>query len=131
MANIQLQNAFWVGVGGMIGSVVRYFISLWVHLLFGVKFPWGTLAVNLVGCMAIGMLMYVIEDRHELPIAVRLFLVTGILGGFTTFSAFGLETLDLIRAARYPAAIFYVFASVCLGLGAVIVGRTIAAVAGW
>lgn len=131
MGNIHLQNAFWVGLGGMIGCISRYFVSLWMHLLLGMKFPWGTLVVNIIGCLVVGMLMYVIEDRHELPTAVRLFLITGILGGFTTFSAFGLETLELIRAARYPAAAFYVIASIGFGLAAIVVGRTIAAIAGW
>lgn len=121
-----MQNVLWVALGGMIGSVARYAVSIAMHAALGSRYPWGTLTVNLVGCAAIGAIMFTMEDRHELSVAVRLFLVVGILGGFTTFSAFGLETIDLIRKSRLDLAATYVAASVIGGLFAVAAGRAAA-----
>ncbi|MBL8878076.1 MAG: fluoride efflux transporter CrcB [Phycisphaerales bacterium] len=121
-----MQNVFWVGLGGMIGSIARYLVSLAMHAALGSRFPWGTLTVNLIGCAAIGAFMYAIEDRHQLPIAMRLFFVVGVLGGFTTFSAFGFETLELVRKSRLDLAAGYVAVSVIGGILAVAAGRAVA-----
>lgn len=126
-----MQNILWVGLGGMIGSIARYLVGLGMHKLLGAKFPWGTLAVNLVGCLAIGALSYMIQQRHELQISFRLFLVVGLLGGFTTFSAFGLETVEMVRESRVNLALLYVAVSVGIGLLAVAAGRAAAQSAGW
>lgn len=101
-----------VAAGGAAGSVLRHLVSMLAVTQFGVGFPWGTLAVNVLGSAAIG-----VAAGLGLQGEARLLVVTGFLGGFTTFSAFSLETGALLE--RAPAlAIGYVAASVLLGLGA-------------
>ncbi|MCO6416821.1 CrcB family protein [Siccirubricoccus sp. KC 17139] len=101
-----------VALGGAIGSVLRYVVSVQGVLRFGTHFPWGTLAVNVIGSALIGAL-----GALPLPQEARLFLITGCLGGFTTFSAFSLETELLAQRAPVLAAA-YVGLSLVLGLGA-------------
>ena len=114
---------FLVGLGGALGAIARYLGVRWVqHLAGGHWFPWGTLAVNVAGCLAIGLLAGAADARGILSTNQRLFLMTGILGGFTTFSAFGLETLHLARGGYGLAAFGNVAASVLLGLGAAWIG---------
>jgi CrcB protein len=116
-----------VGAGGFVGSVLRWALATLVQdTARGSAFPWGTLAVNALGCLAIGALAQLAETRSAISPEVRLLLATGLLGGFTTFSAFGNETLDLLRAdARWLAAA-NVLANVLLGLAAVQLGRVLA-----
>ena len=123
-----------VGAGGFVGSVLRYALSSWVQQsargsLFpygtGSLFPYGTLAVNVLGCFAIGILVQLAE-RSAIDAEVRLLLATGLLGGFTTFSAFGNETLDLLREDARSLAAANVLANVLLGLAAVHLGRLLA-----
>lgn len=105
-----------VAAGGALGSVLRYLTTLAGVALFGTGFPWGTLTVNIIGSFGIGALAAHGIDNHA-----RLLLVTGMLGGFTTFSAFSLETVQLWEGL--PAlAIAYVAASLALGLGACVLG---------
>ena len=86
-------NIILVGTGGFIGSVLRYLIGLGVHsLLRSATFPYGTLAANLIGCLLIGLLNGLTDERLLLSPQTRLFLMAGMLGGFTTFSAFSLVT---------------------------------------
>ncbi len=101
-----------VALGGAAGSVLRYAAAVQSVLWFGLHFPWGTLAVNLVGSAAIGVL-----GALPLPQEARLLLITGLLGGFTTFSAFSLEVVLLWHRAPWTAA-GYVALSVALGLAA-------------
>ena len=114
-----------VGVGGSLGAMARYGLSGLVHKQLGDSFPYGTLVVNLVGCLAIGCVLYLVEDRALLGPQSRLFAAVGIIGGFTTFSAFGYETLQLLRDGRFGAACLNVGCSVILGLFAVWLGRTL------
>lgn len=107
-----------VAFGGALGAVLRYLTGL------AVGFPFGTLAVNVLGSFAIGLLWVALAARGQNNLAP--FLVTGILGGFTTFSAFSLDTLRLIEAGRIGAAVAYVIGSVALSIGACIVGVLIA-----
>lgn len=108
-----------VGLGGFVGALARYLGSAWVYRLVGAAFPWGTLAVNVVGCFALGLLLAVVE-RHGLPSPeARLFLGIGVLGSFTTFSTFGHETFDLLRHAQLGLALAYALASLLLGVLAV------------
>ena len=113
-----------VGAGGFAGSILRYALS---GLVQGAAreslFPWGTLAVNALGCLAIGILTELAEARGAFGVETRLLLVTGFLGGFTTFSAFGYETLYLLRDAERLLAAANVLASVVLGIAAVQLGR--------
>jgi CrcB protein len=124
-----MNTAIWVGIGGCIGSVLRYWASgLIVGLSQSVGFPFATLAVNVVGCFAIGFLSELAESRGSFGPEARAFVFVGILGGFTTFSTFGNETVYLLREGQRVPAMAYVGASVGLGLGAVVLGRAVAQV---
>lgn len=106
------------GAGGFLGSVLRYGISVLLLPWCG-TFPWATLSINVAGCFLIGLLMPVLEGRPD----GLVFVVTGVLGGFTTFSAFGHETHRLAQGSNPWLAPVYVAASVGLGLAAVWLGR--------
>ena len=114
---------FLVGLGGFIGSVFRFLLSGFVYRMVPfAEFPLGTLAVNVLGCLLIGVLNGVAETRQVLGPELRLFLMIGTLGGFTTFSTFGYETLALIRDAALLQAMGNVIAQVVFGLIAVWLG---------
>ena len=118
-----MTNILLVGIGGFIGSVARYKLGGWLlHLTVQEKFPYSTFAVNVVGCLIVGVLAGLAERYELFGPGVRLFLFTGLLGGFTTFSAFGLETMFLLRRGEPWVAALYVVASVLLGLVAVWIG---------
>lgn len=114
---------FIVGIGGFIGSVFRFLLSGFVHRLMPLsEFPFGTFVVNVVGCLCIGVLNGVAETRQIIGPELRLFLMIGMLGGFTTFSTFGYETLALIRDAEVFRAMGNVSLHVFFGLLAVWLG---------
>lgn len=115
-----------VGVGGFVGSVARYLISGVVQDRLGETFPWGTLAVNVVGCLLIGGLSELAEARAFLSPEGRALLLIGLLGGFTTFSAFGNETTNLLRDREWLFAGANLLAHVVLAIGAVWLGRATA-----
>jgi CrcB protein len=118
-----LSQILLVGTGGFIGSALRYIVSSSLHVaLPSVQFPHGTLAVNVLGCLAIGFLGGLGDAHHPLAHAQRLFLITGVLGGFTTFSAFGYETLALAQGGEVIKAIANVLLEVGFGLGAAWLG---------
>lgn len=118
-----MTNILLVGIGGFIGSVARYKLSGWLlHLTVHEKFPYSTFAVNVVGCLIAGVLAGLAERFELFGPSARLLLLTGFLGGFTTFSAFGLETMSLLRRGELWVAALYVVASVLLGLVAVWIG---------
>ncbi len=109
----------WVGAGGFVGAILRYLLGGWVQRLTpAAGFPAGTLAVNVLGCLAIGIIAGLVELRHGLGTGVRLFLLVGLLGGFTTFSSFAWETLDLARLGALAPALANVGLQVVLGLAA-------------
>lgn len=111
-----------VAAGGAVGSSLRYLVGVWAIRVAGLAFPWGTLAVNVAGCFLIGFLAELIDRRFGGSTALRLLVVTGFLGGFTTFSAFSLETASLLgRGAFLPASV-YVLTSVLVSLMAVFAG---------
>jgi len=112
-----------IGCGGFIGAIARYGLSGLVHRTFQSSFPYGTLVVNVAGCLVIGGMLYFVEDRMILPSATRAFLMIGILGAFTTFSTFGYETVQLLTDGRWSAGLLNVAANVILGLAAVWLGR--------
>lgn len=114
----------WLWIFGMGGAGALARVAL--AGLFPVRaLPWGTLLVNVVGCLAIGILFAVFEEQRVLPAQWRIALVGGFLGGFTTFSAFGLELFELIQEGQWPAALLYAVASLCLGVLAVVAGATL------
>ena len=118
-----MKEVLLVGLGGFIGSVARYKLGgLVLHLTAQHRFPYSTFAVNVVGCLVVGILAGLAE-RHELfGTSTRLFLFTGLLGGFTTFSAFGLDAMFLVRRGELWLAALYAGASVVLGVAAVWLG---------
>jgi CrcB protein len=121
-----MEKILLVGAGGFIGSVLRYLLSgLAQDLARREDFPFGTLAVNVIGCLAIGLLSQVAESRGALSPEVRACVMIGILGGFTTFSSFGNETVSLWRDGEGLLGFLNVAAQVLLGLGAVWLGRLI------
>jgi CrcB protein len=118
-----LWHAVWAGTGGFIGSVLRFGAGAVVaRYLPGASMPLATLFVNAAGCLLIGVLTGAAESRIALPPELRVFLVVGILGGFTTFSAFGNETMMLVRADAHWRALANVVLNVVAGLSAVWIG---------
>ncbi len=116
-----------VGFGGFLGSIARYLAGGAVQRLAeGSAFPYGTLFVNVTGCLAIGFLAALSEARGVLSPEARVFLMVGILGGYTTFSSFGYETLQLVRGGEMPAAAANILVQVVVGLGAVWAGAATA-----
>lgn len=116
MPPFTLQHLWLVGAGGFIGSALRYAVGAGLLALAPQpRFPWPTFAVNLSGCLLVGVLAALAED-HALGGQARLFLVVGVLGGYTTFSAFGLETLLLLRRGDVALAAAYACGSVLLGV---------------
>jgi len=112
-----------VGIGGFVGSIARYVVSGAVQGLTPGTFPYGTFAVNAIGCFAVGAVSHLAEAGGLLSGEARALVVVGLLGGFTTFSTFGNETLNLIRDADWPLAAANVAAHVTLAIGAVWLGR--------
>src|SRR5262245_15082063 len=101
-----MTKIFLVGMGSLIGGVLRYGLSTWIHQMPAKPlFPYGTLAVNVLGCLLIGFLAGLAESRSAFTSEARLFIFVGILGGFTTFSAFALETFTLARDTQSAAAL--------------------------
>ena len=116
-----------IGTGGFIGSILRYLVSGSVQAAsHSITFPYGTLAVNVIGCFLIGFLSELAETRSLFSPDTRAFLIVGILGGFTTFSAFGNETMNLLRDGERALAMMNVSAQILLGLGAVWLGYILA-----
>jgi CrcB protein len=118
-----MKNILLVGFGGFIGSIARYKLGgLVLHLTMQEKFPFGTFAVNIAGCLVVGLLAGLTEKYELFGPEARLFLFTGLIGGFTTFSAFGLETVFLLRRGEPLIAATYIGASVLLGVAAIWLG---------
>jgi CrcB protein len=121
-----LTNILLVGFGGFFGSILRYLVSGYIQQAAkSIAFPYGTLAVNVIGCFVIGFLAQLAEGRGVFTSESRSFVFVGILGGFTTFSSFGNETLNLARDSQMMNALANVGANMILGLLAVWLGRTV------
>ena len=116
-------NTLFVGFGGFLGSIFRYGIGVFIKTFSKTnQFPFATFVVNIVGCLLIGFFVG-LGERHSLfSPAFRLFLFVGFLGGFTTFSAFGLETISLLQSSKPLLMWMNIFANVLFGLGAVVWG---------
>lgn len=118
-----MKQALIVGLGGFLGSIGRYKLGgVILHHSTSWRFPLSTFAVNVLGCFVIGALAALVEHRDFFSPETRLFLFTGVLGGFTTFSAFGYEGMFLLRRGEVGIAIAYAGLSVACGLAAVWLG---------
>jgi CrcB protein len=116
-----LESTLWIALGGAFGSVGRYWLALAFDLMLPSNFPWATVLTNITGSFAIGLVAALPMD-----IQFRQFLMVGVLGGYTTFSAFSLQTLVLAHAGEWPKAAANVLASVVLCLVAVWLGHALA-----
>ncbi|MEI7982775.1 MAG: fluoride efflux transporter CrcB [Bacteroidota bacterium] len=113
-----------IGAGSFIGGISRYLLSQFIHAKFLSTFPLGTLSVNIIGCFLIG-LVFGYADKGALTQEWRLFLATGLIGGFTTFSAFSNETVGLLRDGQLWYASAYIVVSIGFGLFTTLIGTTI------
>ncbi|MCA9454911.1 MAG: fluoride efflux transporter CrcB [Nitrospiraceae bacterium] len=121
-----LPQLLWVGVGGFLGSVGRFVIAGFFNRLSpALAFPIGTLAVNILGCFLIGLLHGLAESRNILGTDTRIFLFIGVLGGFTTYSTFGFESLALLKDGAMLKASANIIIHVFVGLAAVWLGDTL------
>lgn len=119
-----MKEAIYIFIGGGIGSVLRYLAQIAVNertSTFALPFSWGTFTVNLVGSLLIG-LFYSLSERFNLSMEVRLFLTAGLCGGFTTFSTFSNDGLNLLKGEFYITFLLYSLLSIGLGLAAVLLG---------
>lgn len=114
-----------VAAGGALGASLRYATFVMASRLFGLAFPWGTLAVNVIGSLAMGLLVESAARKFGIGEGVKLFVATGLLGGFTTFSSFSLDAVSLFERGAPIASFVYVGSSVVLSIGALIVGLLI------
>ncbi|HWN70686.1 MAG TPA: fluoride efflux transporter CrcB [Haliangium sp.] len=107
-----MSTLLYIALAGALGSVCRHLLGTAVQRASGVAFPWGTLAVNVLGSFCIGLAMALFAQRGQLDAPLRLALTAGFLGGFTTYSAFAFETVQLVERHAFAAAILYVTATV-------------------
>ena len=120
-----------VGAGGFIGASFRYLLSGWVMRWFSnPTFPWGTLTVNILGCLIIGFLAGIGESRQVLSAETRAFLMIGVLGGLTTFSSFGYETFTLLRGGDFLRSFGNVALHLTVAMGAVWLGFSLSGLVG-
>ena len=115
-------NFLLIAIGGAVGSVARYSVSLAAVRLVDVSYPVGTFAVNVLGCFAFGVLAGVGDHRLTLSTQARAFLLVGLLGGFTTFSTYAFESIVLVRDGRAGLALLNAAGQTLVGLGAIWVG---------
>jgi CrcB protein len=118
-----------VAVGGAVGAAGRYGLDRLIERRSFAVFPWSTFTINVSGCFLIGLVIAALVDRHEAPAWVRAGLVVGVLGGYTTFSTFAQESLDLLRAEDVALALLYSLGSLACGVlavvGGTVLGRTL------
>jgi CrcB protein len=121
-----MSRLFLIGVAGFIGTIGRYWLSDVIAKRYGETFPFGTLVVNLTGCFLAGLLFYLLQERFVVSPTARTVVFVGFLGGFTTFSSFGLQTFSLLQNGEFGLATLYLTASNFVGLLLVWAGYTLA-----
>jgi fluoride exporter len=122
---------FWICLGGAIGTGARYLLSGWLLRVAGPGFPWGTLAVNILGSFLLGVLMQVSLTTELIPPTLRLALATGVLGGFTTYSTFNYETLRLLQQDAWLTGAVYLATTVAACLLAGVLGLASGRLLSW
>ncbi|MBI5538590.1 MAG: fluoride efflux transporter CrcB [Bacteroidia bacterium] len=123
-----LKSVLLVALGGSVGSILRYLASVFTTKFYSANFPLATFIVNIIGCLIIGLLFGLFEKNGIVNDNLRLLLITGFCGGFTTFSAFSSENINLLQNGNFMTAFVYISLSVILGLFAVWLGLFIAKV---
>ena len=113
---MDMQKTIFIALAGLVGTLVRYWLAGFVARQYGETFPWGTLIVNLIGSFLAGALYHLAEERLLISPALRAIILIGLLGGFTTFSSYGLQTFTLLRDGQIGLATLNVAASNVLGL---------------
>ena len=123
-----MQSTFLVFLGGGIGAALRHGFNVVAARLFGLDFPWGTFGVNVLGSLAMGLVvgLFAMRGTGDFPLNARLFLATGVLGGFTTLSSFSLDAVVLWERGQAAVAFAYVLGSVVLSIAALTLGLLIA-----
>lgn len=121
-----MKTIFYIAIGGGFGSVLRYFTTIVVNKYFQSTFPYATFAINLIGCLLIGLCFGYFLKQNNISQDFKLFLITGICGGFTTFSAFSIENVQLLQNNQILTAFLYISLSIFLGLIATYAGLSIA-----
>lgn len=121
-----LKNIVLVGLGGAIGSILRYLSSVLVDRYCQSLFPWATWIINIAGCFIIGLLLGFLERQQLASPDVRLLIVTGFCGGYTTFSTFAAENFNLLQGGQTGIALLYITTSVTIGILAVWLGLSLA-----
>ena len=111
-----MQKTILIALAGLVGPLCRYWVSAILGRRYGESFPWGTMAVNLVGCFLAGVVFYFAEERSLLSPTARAVIMIGLLGGFTTFSSYGLQTFTLLRDGEFGLATLNLAVSNVLGL---------------
>lgn len=117
-----MQQTLLISLGAILGANARYWVGVWAAGRFGVGFPYGTLLVNVMGCFLIGLLNGLGEGRLPVVPRVRLFATVGFLGAYTTFSSFGFESINLLRAGSFGLAALNILGNFLLGFSAVVLG---------
>lgn len=120
-------NALAVGCGGFIGAITRYLLSIFISRINPMNFPVSTLIINLIGSFLIGILTQLLSNMYPANKRLLLFLTTGILGGFTTFSTFSLETVNLYQNGNTLFAVLNIVLSIAMCLSGTVLGKLLAA----
>ena len=121
-----ISNYFIIGLGGFLGAVARYIVALWIGQRWGRTFPLGTFVVNISGSFLVSLLMSLFTEKFMVNPQLRLFLVIGFLGAYTTFSTFEYETGNLVKDGEWSIALANVILSVIVGFMALKLGESIA-----
>jgi CrcB protein len=121
-----LAHYLWIGLGGFLGANARYMLQRWAITHWGDAFPYGTMLANVSGSFVIAFFLTLLTERLSIPAEARLFLAVGFLGGFTTFSSFSFETVQLAQEGAWGLAVFNFLGNTVLGVAGVMLGETLA-----